>query len=257
MGYLGFCRARVGDGLGGSCRRRERRGEDPGTVRQGMDGFDLAGFGREPQRLGRDLQELRGVAEVEPGLDPVVGGLEHRDAVVRPHRGDALAGPAIAVAGLEAVAVEDAGDQIVIGDQHQLAHGCDDVGRCAVALPAPALGQADLAVDAADPVDNENDLGAASSISATTSWIRVRTMRFFSRASVVGADQTVLQVRGQHAERGRIDGSRGRRRVMSGDLALDLRHLASALFQRASSSPATSRLAGSAASYWRKARSAA
>src|SRR3981081_2391386 len=32
---------------------------------------------------------------------------------------------------------------------------------------------------------------AASSISATTSWIRVRTMRFLTRASVVGADQTV------------------------------------------------------------------
>ena len=38
-----------------------------------MDGFDLAGFGRQPQRLGRDLQELCGVAEVEPGLDPVIG----------------------------------------------------------------------------------------------------------------------------------------------------------------------------------------
>jgi hypothetical protein len=32
---------------------------------------------------------------------------------------------------------------------------------------------------------------ASSSISATTSWISVRTMRFFNRASVVGADQTI------------------------------------------------------------------
>src|SRR5258706_7440851 len=32
---------------------------------------------------------------------------------------------------------------------------------------------------------------AASSISATTSWTRVRTMRFLRRASVVGASQTV------------------------------------------------------------------
>src|SRR6201987_5691491 len=34
---------------------------------------------------------------------------------------------------------------------------------------------------------------AASSISATTSWTRVRTMRFLRRASVVGASQTVLR----------------------------------------------------------------
>src|SRR4249919_1211492 len=34
---------------------------------------------------------------------------------------------------------------------------------------------------------------AASSISATTSWMRVRTMRFLRRASVVGASQTVLR----------------------------------------------------------------
>ena len=134
-------------------------GEDPGAVGQRMDGFDLAGFGRQPERLGRDLQELCGVAEVEPGLDPVLGGLEHRDVVVRAHGCDALAGPAIAVARLEAVAVEEAGNQIVAGDQHQLTHGLDDIGRGAVALSAPALGQAQLAVGATHPVDDENDLG--------------------------------------------------------------------------------------------------
>jgi hypothetical protein len=34
---------------------------------------------------------------------------------------------------------------------------------------------------------------ASASISATTSWIRVRTIRFLSLASVVGADQTFLR----------------------------------------------------------------
>ena len=34
---------------------------------------------------------------------------------------------------------------------------------------------------------------AAASISATISWIRVRTMRFFNRASVVGPVQTVFR----------------------------------------------------------------
>ena len=38
---------------------------------------------------------------------------------------------------------------------------------------------------------NVNTISAAlSSISATASWMRVRTIRFFNRTSVVGADQT-------------------------------------------------------------------
>src|SRR3954447_10764590 len=41
-------------------------------------------------------------------------------------RRDALAGPPIAVAGLKTIAVEDAGDQVVVGDQGQLTHGFED-----------------------------------------------------------------------------------------------------------------------------------
>lgn len=59
--------------------------------------------------------------------------------MVRAQRGDALAGPTVAVAGLEAIAVEKAGYQIVAGDQHQLAYGGDDVSGRAVALSASAL----------------------------------------------------------------------------------------------------------------------
>ncbi|WP_247368705.1 hypothetical protein [Bradyrhizobium sp. 18] len=35
----------------------------------------------------------------------------------------------------------------------------DNIGRGAVALSAPALGQAQLAVDASHPVDDESDFG--------------------------------------------------------------------------------------------------
>ena len=35
-----------------------------------MEGFDLAGFSGQAERLGRDLPELCGVAKVEPGFDP-------------------------------------------------------------------------------------------------------------------------------------------------------------------------------------------
>jgi hypothetical protein len=38
-----------------------------------MDGFDIAGLGRQPQRLGRDAQEFGSVAEGRPlpGFYPI------------------------------------------------------------------------------------------------------------------------------------------------------------------------------------------
>jgi hypothetical protein len=71
-----------GDGLS-SKHCESGAGEDPRTIGQRMDRFDLSGFSRQPERLGCDLQDLCGVAEVEPRLDPVLCRLEHRDAVVR------------------------------------------------------------------------------------------------------------------------------------------------------------------------------
>src|SRR6185369_17431815 len=120
----------------GACWRRREIGaaEDPGTIRQGVDGADLASFCRQPERLWCDLEKLCGFAEVQPWFDPVVVGFEHRDAMMRSQRRNALACPAIAMAWDEAVAVQDAGDEIVIGDQRQLTHSGDDVGGGAVAL---------------------------------------------------------------------------------------------------------------------------
>src|ERR1700742_5021478 len=40
-----------------------------------MQGFKLTGFSGQSERLGRDLQELCGVAKVKPGFDPVIGGV--------------------------------------------------------------------------------------------------------------------------------------------------------------------------------------
>src|SRR3954469_901709 len=92
----------LGDGRGRLCRQRRAR-EDPRSIRQRVDGLDLSGFGSQTERLGRNLQEFGGLTEIEPGLNPVWCRLEHRDPVVRPQGGDALAGPAVAVARLEAV----------------------------------------------------------------------------------------------------------------------------------------------------------
>src|ERR1700722_5577089 len=213
-----------GDRLSSSCYQRGA-GEDPRPLRQRMDGFDLAAFSGQAERLGRDLQELCGVAKVEPGFDPVIGGAAYREGGVGAERCDALAGPAIAVARLEAVAVEEAGNQIVADDQHQLTHGLDSISRSAVALSAPTLGQAQLAVGATHPVDDENDLGR-------------RLVDIGHNLMDEGAYNALLEasirrrripdrfeIRGENAERSWISNRCGHRRIMQGDLALALRRV--------------------------------
>ena len=84
----------------------------------------------------------------------------------------------------------------------------------------------------------------------------VRAIRFFSRASVVGAVHTVLRLVASVASDITVVLGAGTAASWEAILLSISDTRASALFQRASSSPATSRLAGSAASYWRKVRSA-
>ena len=124
-----------------------------------MDGLDLASLRRQPEGFWCDMHEPRSLAEIEPRLIPIFGWLVHWNAVMRAQRGDALTCPAVAMTRDEAIPVEDAGDDIIIGDQHELANSGNHIGCGAVALTAAASGQTHLAVDAADPVDHENDLG--------------------------------------------------------------------------------------------------
>ena len=105
------------------------------------------------------MQKTRGRAEVDPRLVPILGWLVHRNAVMRAQGGDALTRPTVAMAREEAVPVEDASDEVIVGDQHELANSGHDIGRGAVALTATPPGQTHFAVDAAAPVDHEHDLG--------------------------------------------------------------------------------------------------
>ena len=97
-----------------------------------------------------------------------------------------------------------------------------------------------------------------SSRSAITSLMTVRTMRFFSLASVVGAPQTACRSSASDSnDMGRI-AARGAAAASCSAIRRSIpTTCASARFQRASSSPVTSRFSGSAASYCRNARSAA
>ena len=81
-----------------------------------MDGVDLAAFGGEPSVLGVMPRSLAALLRLSHGSIPSCGGPIDGDPVVGAQRRHPLAGPAIAMAGDEAVAVEDARDEIVIGD---------------------------------------------------------------------------------------------------------------------------------------------
>jgi hypothetical protein len=90
-------------------------------------------------------------------LVPVRGRPKDWDLVMRPVCRDPLPGPAIAVPCHQAVAVENACDQIIAGDQRQLPDGSDDVAGGAVAQPASPLRQAQFRMDPANPVDQEHE----------------------------------------------------------------------------------------------------
>src|SRR5258708_3780145 len=89
--------------------------------------FDLARLGGEPERLRCNAEQTRRLVQIKPWLVPVWRRPKDRDLMMRPKRGDPLPCPAIAVAGHQAVPVEDAGNQSIIGDQNQLA---DMLLRC-------------------------------------------------------------------------------------------------------------------------------
>src|SRR6266481_3311235 len=111
-----------------SRRFAERRSaEDPRTIRQRMIPFDLARFDGEPERLRCNAEQTRRL-QIKPWLVPIWRRPKGRDLMMRPERADPLPCPAIAVAGHQAVPVEDAGNQIIIGDENQLADGGEHVG---------------------------------------------------------------------------------------------------------------------------------
>jgi hypothetical protein len=56
------------------------------------------------------------------------------------------------------VPVQDAGDEVVVSDQHQVTNCSDHISRSAVALTAATSGQTHLTVDTARPMDDEHYL---------------------------------------------------------------------------------------------------
>ena len=98
-------------------------------------------FSGEPKCLGADAEKLAALVRLSQ-VRAVIGGPIDRDMVMRPERRHTLAGPAIAVAGDKLFRLRMPAIEIVIGDEHELADGGDDVGRrCYCAGPRRRFGK--------------------------------------------------------------------------------------------------------------------
>jgi hypothetical protein len=93
-----------------------------------MNRLDLTSFRCQPKGFWRDVEKLRGLAEVQPWLDPIIGGLVDGNAVMRAQRSNPLTRPAITIASHQSVPIQGAGDEIVFGDQHRLSYGGNHIG---------------------------------------------------------------------------------------------------------------------------------
>lgn len=91
--------------------------EDPRSLGERVHGLEIPPLRREPQGAGRHAGDSGRPTEVEPGFDPILRLTIDRDAIVGPKARDALPGPSVAVARLQAVAIEDTSDDVVSGDQ--------------------------------------------------------------------------------------------------------------------------------------------
>lgn len=80
------------------------------------------------------------------------------DCVVGPRAGDALSRPAVLVSRAQSIPIENAGDEVIVGDEYELANGIEDVGGGGVALAAAATREPKFGMDASRPVDEQDDL---------------------------------------------------------------------------------------------------
>ena len=142
-----------------------------------MECLDLTSFHRAPECFRCYLKKPRGIVEVKPRFDSVVSRLIDGDAVIGAQRGDTLARPAIAIAGHQPIPVQDAGDEIVVGDQHQLAYGGNHIGI--IVEPARASFMFDCA---AGSYDGQITLGRHGDFSVVGTWA--------NGGNAVGVDHT-------------------------------------------------------------------
>ena len=127
VGYFGFCRARsVMDRAADVVRAARAKIQGPSG--KGWMASISPASAASLRVFGVICMSRAALLRLSQGSIPIFGWLVHWNAVMRAQRGDALTCPAVAVTRDEAIPVEDAGDDIVIGDQHELANSGNHIG---------------------------------------------------------------------------------------------------------------------------------
>ena len=101
--------------------------EQPGTVLKRMVGRHGTPLGFQPKGLQGDAQVSRRCGQVHPSLGLLPLRAVDGNPAVGTHRGHRHAAPAVAAGGQDTVAVEVGGNELIIADTSQVAHGIDHV----------------------------------------------------------------------------------------------------------------------------------
>ena len=234
--------------------------KDPRALREGMLGGALAALDREPERPRAQPHDGRGFRQIQPTLRhprlPVIA----RDLVMAPQGRDALLRPAVALSGLEPIAVQDPRDQLVGTDPGKTRDGVDDRRRGLVAVLTPSSSRyPQLGVHPARPVEHERD-HARRAVDVDQHFLEEGPDDPLLQADIrAGSCQIASSRVASSANASRVGGgcSGPRPAVWDAIRASSSWTRWSAKFHRCSSSPATRRFSGSVASYCRWARSAA
>src|SRR5690349_6255318 len=125
-----------------------------------MDPTDVTAFGGKSKSLRAHLKMCRSLGQVEPLDILVLWRTMNRDLVVRSQCCHAFSCPTIAVTGRELVAIEDASNQVIRGDPDQQLDRCNDILRGSVPLTAPTPWQTQVTMNAAGPVNQQDDLAS-------------------------------------------------------------------------------------------------
>jgi hypothetical protein len=142
------------------CGSFERRPlKDPRAIGQRVSGIDFAALDGQPKRSGTDAEDASGFGEIHPSFRGAAIAIVASDLMVGTERDHALSRPSIPAPGEEPIPIQDVRHEIVRTNPRQYAHGIDDVLRCVRgALSASSSRHSQFGVDAAFPVDDQNDL---------------------------------------------------------------------------------------------------
>src|SRR5262249_1852599 len=97
--------------------------------------------------LGLTPRNSAAFVRLSQGSTPSAVGRYTGIPMMGSQRSDALARPTIAMAGRQLIPIENARDQIIVRNEHQLSYGLDDVRRGGVALAVAPPGQSQFGVD--------------------------------------------------------------------------------------------------------------